>query len=124
MDRAPPRFDVLIVDDQPEVRRTVARLLTRQDASVLVASTGEQAVELAGTCAFRAVLTDFELPGLRGAELVRALRGAQPDARIVMMTGSELGDHDLQALREAGVDAFLQKPFGNDDLRGILRREG
>lgn len=113
---------MLLVDDQPEVRRALAGLLNRMNASVLAASTGEQALELAQTCSFQSVLTDYELPGIRGIELVRALRDTQPLARIVLMTGAGLTDGEREALREAGVDSFLVKPLGNDDLRALLHR--
>ena len=112
-------YDVLVVDDVREVRRAVESYLRAQGASVLVAATGEQAVELARACRFRAVLTDYQLPGLGGAALVEDLRAALPDARIVVMSGSGLTDEEVKLLSAAGMDAFLSKPFGLDQLREL-----
>lgn len=115
-----PEYDVLVVDDMREVRRAVESHLRTQGASVLVAATGEQAVELARACCFKAVLTDYQLPGLSGAPLVEALRTAQPGARIVVMSGSGLTDEEIRLLAAAGMDGFLAKPFGLERLGEAL----
>jgi len=114
---AAPRYEVLLVDDQEQVRSLVGAWLRGQGATVLIATTGEQAIELASACRVNVVLTDYELPGIGKVDLVAALREAQPQARIIVMSGGEVSGIDLERLRQAGMERFLAKPFGLQHLR-------
>ena len=116
---------VLIVDDEAVVRETAAALLEAQGYTVLASADGETALEAAKNAgAIDVVLLDLTIPGCSAEELHRGLRGALPDAGILLISGySE--PNVLTKLLEQPRTLFLQKPFSADGLctqvRALLR---
>lgn len=115
---------LLVVEDDPALRRLVTGLLRRAGHTVLEAASAEEALALAETpeCEDVALLvTDVVLPGLSGDALARKLRERRPGLRILFVSGYanlRLTDEDLHSL-EAG---FLQKPFSGAALTSRVRR--
>ena len=112
--RASPGARVLVVDDDPDVRRFIVDLL--EDSGYGVASAvdgpaGLQALEDHGP--FDLLLLDFAMPGMTGSEVARAVRGASPGQPILMMTGYL--EHEA-VLSELGAQPMLQKPFDPSEL--------
>jgi CheY-like chemotaxis protein len=99
----------LVADDEPSVRATVRRLLERRGATVVVAADGSEAEARLRDEQFQLVITDVEMPGLNGFEVLALARSMQPGIRIVVMSGY------TEKLRGSGSeeepDAFLEKPF-------------
>ncbi len=112
---------VLVVDDEPVVRKLAARVLQTAGLTVLTADGGDEALRLfAGDpSAIDAVIVDLTMPAPDGAETVRRLRAERPDLPLVMMSGYT---EDDVTPRLAGQGArFLQKPFTPDALRDAIR---
>ena len=111
---------VLIVEDDADVRDTLAMLLESDGYLVRGASSGEAAIGLLDDFAPDCVLLDLGLPGIRGSEVARQLRqrvGTQ--LVIIAVTGSSASaDHDEAEC--AGIDFLLTKPVGGSDLRRFL----
>jgi two-component system chemotaxis response regulator CheY len=104
---------ILIVDDDPSIRRLI--VATLEDVSgyrMTEASDGDEAVERARTAQPSIVFLDVDMPRLNGIEACRRMRSepAVADATIVMLTGDSDGDAERDA-RAAGADLFLTKPF-------------
>jgi CheY-like chemotaxis protein len=117
---------VLIVDDDPFIRRLIATTL--EDVSgfeLLQASDGEEALEVAGREAPALVFLDIDMPRLNGIDACRVLRDqpATADATIVMLTAAAGGEAEREA-DEAGADLFLTKPFSPLDLLRLVDRLG
>lgn len=115
------RPGLLLVDDDDDVARVFTRAFERAGLSVQRARNGTDAVAMvqSGT-PLRAAVVDLVLPGVGGLEVVKAIRAAHPQCRIVAVTG--LAEPALEApLRAAGADAFLVKPV---DLGLILKAIG
>jgi DNA-binding NtrC family response regulator len=112
---------VLLVEDQPEVRRVVRRSLTKLGYAVVEAYNGRVAIELAQVTAFDLVISDVRMPDMNGLELVEALSAHDPDLPVVLTSGSlhALGERDARAL---GVFAYLEKPVPLDKLRETMQR--
>lgn len=111
----PPRL--LIVDDSPEGRSSLARLLELHGFHVTTAADGSSALEaLRATPPPQAVLTDLMLPDLDGRDVVRAALALQPRPFVGLITGWSLaeGDPELQRLP---IDQIFLKPL---DIRGLL----
>jgi CheY-like chemotaxis protein len=109
---------VLIVDDDPFIRKLIATTLRNVgDLELRQAADGEEALELAAAHRPVLVFLDVEMPRLDGIGACRRLR-ATSDATIVMLTaaGEEL---EAQA-RDAGADLFLSKPFSPLDLLRLV----
>ena len=113
-----PDAPILVVDDDPQVRRFLEDLLTDAGYVVTAAASGEEALAAAGKgAAFDLALIDFAMPGMNGLETSQRLRALRPDARLVIMTGYA----DLDAL-PAALDrqGLIQKPFEPGDLLARL----
>ena len=113
---------VLVVDDEPAVRRAAGRLLSRIGFEMLEAAGGAEGVELFTTHAkrIRAVLLDLTMPHLDGVETFRRLRQVDPAVRVVVASGFSESEVGLR-FRGGQPDAFVQKPFDLESMRAKLR---
>ncbi len=115
---------ILVVDDEPQIRRALATNLRSRGYEVDLAETGEQGLDLAASRHPDLVILDIGLPGIDGVEVVRGLRG-WTDVPIVMLTVRDDEADKVEAL-DAGADDFVTKPFGMNELlarmRAALRR--
>jgi two-component system KDP operon response regulator KdpE len=115
---------ILVVDDEPQIRKALSVNLTARGYDVDVAATGEEALQQAATHRPDLVLLDIGLPGIDGIEVVRGLRGWST-VPIIMLSVREDEADKVQAL-DAGADDYVTKPFGMDEvmarLRAALRR--
>ena len=113
---------ILVADDEDLVREVAKDILEAQGFEVLTAEDGRQAVRLFRKRRFdiRAVLLDLTMPQMDGEQALRAMHLAQPDAKILMMSG-----YNRQQIRRRlegeKIAGFLHKPFRPEDLLGLLR---
>jgi two-component system, OmpR family, KDP operon response regulator KdpE len=110
---------VLIIDDEPPIRKLLRMGLTTQGYETLEASNGKTALELLAQNPALIIL-DLGLPDIQGHELLRTIRGRNEAVPIVVLSsrGDEAGK--VQAL-DLGADDYLTKPFGMDELLARLR---
>ncbi|MBU0493232.1 MAG: response regulator [Chloroflexi bacterium] len=101
---------VLIVDDDPSLCRTLALILARKGHEVVTVEGGMQAVAAARQQPFDLILIDVLMPGQSGLDTLRELQAADPQARMVMMTGYAVAGLVAEAVG-LGVDGVLYKPF-------------
>jgi two-component system KDP operon response regulator KdpE len=117
---------VLIVDDNPQIRRAVRTILISQGFVVMDARTGEEALDLIRKERVGLILLDVNLPGMSGIETCREVRRAS-DTPVIMLTVRDTERDKTQAF-DAGADDFMVKPFGAEELtarvRAKLRRSG
>ncbi|MFO0822270.1 MAG: response regulator [Gemmataceae bacterium] len=113
---------VLIVDDQPDIRRLCRVALLSEGFACDEAGTGPDAVSLAAKHAYDLVLLDVDLPGFNGEEVLKQLRQRPLTAhlKVVMFSGTATGD-ELSRILLAGADDFLTKPFSMVQLRARVK---
>lgn len=115
---------ILVVDDEPQLRRALRSTLSALGFVVADAETGEAALDLVREEQFDLILLDINMPGLSGLETCRALR-AKSDVGILMLTVRDRADDKIEAL-DAGADGYVTKPFDVNELlariRATLRR--
>jgi PAS domain S-box-containing protein len=113
---------ILLVEDEPEVRRVCALTLRRLGYQVIVADDAEHALEIcaSGERALHAVLTDVVMPGISGVALVDRLRGLRPGLKVLFMSGYT-DRHIVDASILSDSAAFIHKPFTPDALGKQLR---
>ena len=114
---------ILAVDDSNTMRQMVAHVLRMGGYKVLEAADGEAALELAQETPVDAVLTDHNLPGMDGIDLVRALRALPQYARTpIVVLSTERSEALRQAGREAGANGWMVKPFDPERLLEVFGR--
>lgn len=110
---------VAIVDDDPSVCRALARLVRSLGFDADTYASGEALLTGAAATPPDDVLLDLHLPGLRGPDLLAALRKLRIAARVVVMTGLD-GPGSREACLGAGAAAYITKPVRREDLVDLL----
>lgn len=115
---------VLVVDDEPQIRRALKTLLEARDYAVLTAEAGEEGLAIAAAQAPDLIVLDLGLPDVGGAEVIRRLR-AWSETPVVVLSVREAQADKIEAL-DAGADDYVTKPFDVEELlarvRATLRR--
>jgi two-component system KDP operon response regulator KdpE len=118
------RARILVVDDEPEIRRAVGRALTGRDYEVSEAANGEECLTVATSWQPDLVVLDLNLPGMDGLEVCRHLRRRSQVPILVLSVRED--EADKVAALDLGADDYLTKPFGVEELmarvRALLRR--
>jgi two-component system response regulator PilR (NtrC family) len=112
---------ILLVDDQPELRRLFRRNLSKLGHEVVEACNGSAAIALATQRTFDVVISDVRMPDMSGIELLKALYQHDPDLPVVLVSGS----NDPETAHEAvdyGAFAYLMKPVPFDTMRDNASR--
>jgi DNA-binding response OmpR family regulator len=111
-------YVALVVDDNSSVRNLIAAILERVGFTVTCTGLGEDAVGLADCTRLDLLVVDLMLPDLDGLAVVRSTKARHAAVRTILMSGMP----GAISLTEAGVDAYLPKPFGVDALLEIVKR--
>jgi two-component system KDP operon response regulator KdpE len=115
---------ILVVDDEPQIRRVMRATLTQHGYFVADARSGEEALEKLGADRFDLVLLDMNMPGIGGLATCREMR-ARWDVAIIVLTVRNTEKDKVEAL-DAGADDYVTKPFSMPELlarvRAALRR--
>ena len=115
---------ILVVDDEPQIRRIMRTTLTAEGYAVYDARSGEEALDAVREQRFDLVLLDVNMPGMGGLEACRSIRSTS-DTAIIMLTVRSAEEDKVAAL-DAGADDYVTKPFGMPELlariRAALRR--
>ncbi|WP_031385824.1 response regulator [Desulfonatronum thiodismutans] len=116
---------ILIVDDEPRVRFTLALILKHHGLQVLEADNGVEALRVMEEALEQAqrvdlVVTDIKMPGMDGLELIKILKQSEEPVKILVMTG--YGDREtISRLQEIGVCGVIHKPFDGEQLISAIR---
>jgi two-component system KDP operon response regulator KdpE len=110
---------VLVVDDEPQIRRTLAINLRARGYQVDLAATGEEALKAAADQQPDVVVLDLGLPGIDGLQVIQGLRGWTRVPIIVLSVRER--EADKVAALDAGADDYVTKPFGFNELLARLR---
>jgi two-component system, OmpR family, KDP operon response regulator KdpE len=115
---------VLVVDDEPQIRRVLSTMLSSHGYAVVEVRSGDDALARLREQKIGLILLDFNLPGMSGVETCAEIRRSS-DVPIIMLTVRNSERDKVQAL-DAGADDYITKPFGAEELmarvRAALRR--
>ncbi|MBI2892821.1 MAG: sigma-54-dependent Fis family transcriptional regulator [Deltaproteobacteria bacterium] len=117
--RAPGKLRVIIVDDEPPLLRTLARILQVRGIDVSTCEDGIEALALLAAEPADVLLLDLMLPRMDGMEVLRRAKVLRPDMEVVMMTAFGDVDTAVQAVKSGAYD-FLTKPFASPDAVALV----
>ena len=108
---------ILVIDDDKSARLLLERVLSRAGHSVTLVDNGEQGLLLLSKDAYDLIITDKNLPGIDGLEVLRLARQQIPTLQAIVITGFPTPETKSSA-RDLGVFSYVTKPFGILDILG------
>jgi DNA-binding response OmpR family regulator len=100
--------NILVVDDEQNIRLTLGALLRRAGHTVTTASSGEEAVSLFNAETFDLMLVDLQMPGINGIQVVEALRGRGLDTEVIVLTGHGSLESAIEGIHQGIFDYMLK----------------
>jgi two-component system probable response regulator PhcQ len=113
---------VLLVDDDPRVLAGLSRALRGEPYEVIGAGSGEEALEILEGKPVDVVISDEDMPGMRGTALLQRVRERYPDTVRFMLTGKGTLENAVQAINAGGISRFFMKPCNSIDLAVSIRQ--
>lgn len=112
---------VLIVDDEKNIRMTLSQALESLELDTDTAVNGEEALAKLEEKHFGLILLDLKMPGMDGMEVLRKVREARPDIKVIIITAHGTIESATEAMKLGAVD-FLQKPFAPEEIRELVTK--
>ena len=112
---------VLVVEDDVSLREAIIDTLELADCQCLEAANGEEALLILKKESVALVISDVQMPGIDGLQLLRSMNNQQYDIPVIMMTAFAKVDDAVVAMREGAVD-YLTKPFSIEKLQTLVQR--
>ncbi len=121
MPKTDDSIQVLVVDDEKNIRDGSERILTRRGFQVLQASTGAEALDILAEQIIPIVLLDLKMPGMDGMEVLARIRELDEPILVIVVTGFATVETAIEAMKQGAYD-FIAKPFEPDQLRIVVNR--
>ncbi|MDT8426383.1 MAG: ATPase, T2SS/T4P/T4SS family [Methyloprofundus sp.] len=110
-------YRILLVDDEPNVLSALRRIFRRENYQIETAMSGEEALQVLTKNDFQLMISDFKMPHMDGAELLKRVKAVYPEMIRIMLTGYADTDAVMGAINQGAVYKFILKPWNDDDLR-------
>lgn len=111
--------ELLIVDDESDVREFAANFFGKRKIEVIAASNGEDAIKLVASEQPKVVLLDIKMEGMDGIETLRKIRELDKNIKVIMVTGRN-DEGSLQETKELGAYGYIHKPLELDELEKVV----
>jgi len=113
------RSRLLVVDDDPGIPNIVGRLAEQLGFEIIYKDNGRDALACLSEVKPHAAMVDLQMPELNGIDVLRAIRVAQPECQVILMTGDATIESAIEAVKAGALD-YVSKPFDFTRLRGLL----
>jgi DNA-binding NtrC family response regulator len=113
--------EILVVDDDPSLRRVLQAQLEQEGYEVAVAASAQQTLSVLQLRAFDLIITDLRMPGMSGLELLKQTRAQHPQTPVIVLTAFGTVDTAVEAMK-AGAYDYLTKPVHPDEMSVVVRR--
>jgi len=114
-------IQVLVVDDELNIREGSQRILSRTGFDVLTAANGLEALDLLKEKSIPIILLDLKMPGMDGMEVLKRIRQLDAEILVIVITGFATVETAIEAMKQGAYD-FIPKPFEPEQLRIVVRR--
>jgi two-component system response regulator PilR (NtrC family) len=111
---------VLVIDDEDSIREYLSMMLEREGYEVQSSADGKKAMKSFSTDGFEVVITDIQLPGMSGIEILSQLKEVDPSVPVIIVTGHASQESAIEALN-LGAFYYLLKPVSNEELKQVVR---
>ena len=111
---------ILVVDDERSMREMLSILLEREGYEAVEAKNGQEALQLFETSLFDLVISDINMPGINGIELLSCIKTLAPEVPVLMITAFATAEQAVDAIK-LGAFHYFTKPFNNDEIRALVR---
>ena len=115
------RENILVVDDEPDMRDALTAALRREGLCISTAANGVEALEKVQGQSFDLIVTDVRMPRMGGLALLQELKRTSPTIPVIMMTGYGRIEDAVEAMK-AGAFDYLLKPFSLEDLKAVVNK--
>jgi type II secretory ATPase GspE/PulE/Tfp pilus assembly ATPase PilB-like protein/DNA-binding response OmpR family regulator len=113
----PSVYNILLVDDEENVLKALRRVFRQENYRIHIAANGHAALEVLAREPCQLMISDYMMPGMNGAELLRKAKAQFPEMIRIMLTGHADTNAVMAAVKEGAVYKFILKPWNDDDLR-------
>ncbi|OGP50366.1 MAG: hypothetical protein A2Y79_11625 [Deltaproteobacteria bacterium RBG_13_43_22] len=113
---------ILLVDDEPHVTEALKRVLHKEPYEILVANSGNEALQILAREPVTVVISDEMMPGMPGSEFLAQVYRRYPETLRIMLTGHANLDLAVRAINEGHIYRFLMKPCNEQELRITIRQ--
>ncbi|MDD2899683.1 MAG: sigma-54 dependent transcriptional regulator [Desulfuromonadaceae bacterium] len=114
------KIKILIVDDELSMREFLSILLEREGYDVAVAGSAHEALSMMESSLFDMVLSDVNMPGLSGIELLARIKEKSPETAVLMLTAFSTADQAVEAMKLGAYD-YIGKPFKNEEIKQLIK---
>jgi len=114
------KVKILVVDDELSMREFLSILLEREGYAVTVAGSAEEALRTMESALFDLVLSDVNMPGLSGIELLARIKEKSPETAVLMLTAFSAAEQAVEAMKLGAYD-YICKPFKNEELKQLIK---
>src|SRR5205085_110925 len=112
---------ILVADDEPNIRRVLEAMFTKDGYTVLTAENGKRAINLASANTIDVLISDLIMPDMTGVEVLRAVKELQPHCAALMITAYGTIKTAVEAMR-LGAFNYIGKPFEMDEVRVMVKQ--
>lgn len=120
MENTKNRIRLLIIDDDPSSQDVLLRLLSNPERDIVTAQNGMEAKQILEKERFELILTDLNMPGMDGLELLRFVKATHPETIVIIITGYATIENALTALNHGAYD-YITKPFKLAEMDIMVR---
>ncbi|MCP4670650.1 MAG: response regulator [Desulfobacula sp.] len=113
--------NILVIDDEQDIREGCERILSRMECEVVTAFDGTKGLEILETQDINIVLSDIKMPGISGLEVLSTISERYKSVMVIMITGFSTVETAIEAMKKGAYD-FISKPFSPDQLRIVVKR--
>jgi response regulator RpfG family c-di-GMP phosphodiesterase len=108
--------DILIVDDDPQISKSISRALKKYKHKIVSAQSGEEALQYVSEIRFKVIISDVKMSKMHGFELLDKIHMMNPDITRIVLSGHPDVELILKLVNEKGIDKYITKPWRNADL--------